>query len=163
MKWCERFLSDAVMQPEDWYRLRCLLLHQGRTSDNKGKSQYDYFRFSHPREDEISILHRQVDQDGQLIHLDVRALAKEVRGAVQKWFLWIENEASKTIADYVERHAKVLAQKAVIEEIPASESLSATLLSCTSSPRPTKMAHPSASTAAALSCGAAPGAHLHGT
>ena len=78
-----------------------------------------------------------MDQDGQLIHLDVRALSKEVRGAVQKWFLWIENEASKTIADYVERHAKVLAQKAVIEEIPASESLSATLLSCTSSPRPT--------------------------
>src|SRR6187402_3006998 len=47
--WCKRFLADQTMKPGDWYRLRCLLLHQGRTRDDQGKSQYEHFRFSHPR------------------------------------------------------------------------------------------------------------------
>ena len=136
--WCKRFLSDVVMKPEDWYRLRCLLLHQGKTRDDKGKSQYDNFRFSHPPEKEISKLHRKVETgpDGRLIHLDVKALANEVRTAVEKWFVYIKNNAPEKIVKNVERNAKALAQKAVIEEPPTTESLQTTLLSCTSSPRP---------------------------
>ena len=87
-KWSKRFLCDPVMKPEDWYRLRCLLLHQGRTRNDRGSSQYDYVRFSHPQEGAISTLHRRVQAGagGQLIHLDVRALANEMCGAIQNGF-----------------------------------------------------------------------------
>jgi hypothetical protein len=86
-EWCTRFLcvSDPVMTPQDWYRLRCMLLHQGRTRDEKGQSQYEHFRFGHPPGDTPSTLHRRIEtvKDGRLIHLDVLELSKDVRRAMQ--------------------------------------------------------------------------------
>jgi hypothetical protein len=38
--WCERFLADPLVTPEDWYQMRCSVLHQGRTIDAKQISQY---------------------------------------------------------------------------------------------------------------------------
>ena len=90
--WCNRCLADATMTAEDWYRLRCLLLHQGRTRDDKRESQYEHFRFGHPQGDKPSALHRRIEtvNDGRLIHLDVLGLWIEVRRAMQKWFDWVE-------------------------------------------------------------------------
>ena len=86
-EWCSRFLcvSDPVMTPQDWYRLRCVLLHQGRTRDEKGQSQYEDFRFSHPPGDIPSALHRRIEtvNNKRLIHLDVLALSKKVRDAMK--------------------------------------------------------------------------------
>ena len=135
--WCKRYLSDPRMKPEDWYRLRCLVLHQGRTRDHRGKSQYDCFRFGHLREETISNMHLKVESgpDRRLIHLDVSALWKEVRRAVDDWFVYIEKEASDKVVKNVERNVQSLAQKAVILETPLTDSILNSLMSVTASPR----------------------------
>jgi hypothetical protein len=144
-EWCTRFLcvSDPVMTPQDWYRLRCMLLHQGRTRDEKGQSQYEHFRFGHPPGDTPSTLHRRIEtvKDGRLIHLDVLELSKEVRRAMQKWFEWIGTGASDDIGRNIQKNAEALAQKSVIQEfVPsATSSHEATVTySVTSSHRPTR-------------------------
>src|SRR5262249_25645939 len=103
--WCTRFLADQKMKARDWWRLRCLLLHQGRTRDDEGQSQYEEFQFSHPRADETSSLHRQTVGDGRTIHLDIQALGFEVRHAMRKWFAWVERDASEEDVQYVARNA----------------------------------------------------------
>jgi hypothetical protein len=35
--WCERYLADHSISAEDWYQMRCIILHQGRTIDAKQK------------------------------------------------------------------------------------------------------------------------------
>lgn len=35
--WCKRYLSDEMINPDDWYRMRCVILHQGRTSMKKAR------------------------------------------------------------------------------------------------------------------------------
>jgi hypothetical protein len=131
--WCKRFLADELIKPNDWYRIRCLILHQGRTNDEERKSRYINFRFSHSQVDGPKI-HRQVEgvPGGLVLHLDVRELATEVRKAIENWFNWIEKEATKEIAENVRRNAASLAQKSVIVA-SATQSQSFTL-SITSSP-----------------------------
>jgi hypothetical protein len=112
--WCKRFLADKTMNAGDWYRLRCLLLHQGRTRDDERRSQYEEFQFSHPRADETSPLHRHTVGNGRTIHLDIQTLGCEVRCAMRKWFAWVERDAREEDVQYVARNANELAHKSVI-------------------------------------------------
>ena len=57
--WCKRYLADKLIKPGDWYRMRCVILHQGRTLDNK--SQYSAFSFGQPS---AAVVHRCVKEDG---------------------------------------------------------------------------------------------------
>ena len=134
--WCKRYLDDAAMKSSDWYRLRCLILHQGRTHDEEGKSRYVNFRFSHSRIDSQS-MHRRVEEveGGQMLHLDVRRLAEETRTALARWFNWVETQAPKEIVENVDRNARSLAQKSVITASPEAPPFQTFTVSVTSSPR----------------------------
>lgn len=109
--WCKRYLSDEMINPDDWYRMRCVILHQGRTLDEKGKSQYSAFGFSQPNESG-GVVHRCIKEEkqGKILQLDVGEMAKTLRAAVDKWFKWLEKNQQPQIVENVARNAVMLAR-----------------------------------------------------
>lgn len=103
--WCERYLADDLVKPEDWYRMRCVILHQGRTLDDQ--SEYSAFAFGQPS---TCVVHRCVKEDshGKVLQLDVGEMAKEVRRAMAKWFDTIETSEHPHFVENFVRNADAL-------------------------------------------------------
>lgn len=131
LNWCKRYLADKKIKAEDWYRMRCVILHQGRTLDKKCK--YSAFSFSQPNEDG-SIVHRCVKEDpqGKILELDVGKMADEVCAAINKWFDYIEKNENPPVVENIARNSGLLVRSHDTSAMPI-----AIQVCTTSSPRPT--------------------------
>lgn len=133
--WCKRNLENERLNPADWYRIRCALLHQGRTSDDKGDSQYMGYSFGQPSGNGV-IVHNgvRVEKEGKLIHCDAGEIAKEVRSGIEKWFTYLLENASPKIVENVERNLEHLAQVQPGMPLPISAPIQSILSATTCSP-----------------------------
>ncbi|MEI8014212.1 MAG: hypothetical protein WCH20_05170 [Nitrospira sp.] len=131
--WCERYLADHSISAEDWYQMRCIILHQGRTIDAKQKSQYAAFAFSQPG---VGIVHRCINQtpQGKVLQLDVREMAGELRIAMNKWFEVLSKNDEPQIVRNVTHHAEVLARSQDNPAMPIAMNVPTMLSLTTSSP-----------------------------
>lgn len=107
--WCARYLADPVVTEKDWYGIRCVVLHQGRTLANRG--QYVAYSFSQPTE-RGGVVHRMVGDsvNGSHLHLDVGKLADQVTGALPRWFAELESNADPARSANVVRNLPFLAR-----------------------------------------------------
>jgi hypothetical protein len=108
--WCRRYLADKQINADDWYRMRCIVLHQGRSLD--GKAQYSAFSFGQPSETGVSV-HRCVRDGahGKLLELNVRNMADEIRAAINQWFESIENNEHPSFTTNVSKNSGHLVQR----------------------------------------------------
>jgi hypothetical protein len=83
--WCKRHLAEQTLSEEEWYDIRCVVLHQGRTLASKGR--YRAYSFSQPNEQGVRAHRIITDRNGILeINLDVAEMTKEILAAMQGWF-----------------------------------------------------------------------------
>lgn len=81
--WCKRYIIDPpYLLAEEWWEIRCKLLHQGRTVAERGK--YRGYRFSIP-DDRGNMAHLNIfNRD---LNLDVSALIEWVKQGLNTWFM----------------------------------------------------------------------------
>lgn len=90
LDWCKRYLASEDLSKEEWYEMRCSLLHQGRTLPRKKeqpKGRYHRYSFSQP-DSQMGSAHRQKSSsNGRIeINLDVSELMGETLAGMQVWF-----------------------------------------------------------------------------
>lgn len=132
-EWCEKYLADPLVTPEDWYQMRCGVLHQGRTIDDKQKSQYTRFAFNQPS---VGIVHRNVmhtEQD-KILQLDVGEMANELRVAMNKWFEVLSKNEDPRIVRNVTHHVEALVRLQDYPAMPIAMNIPTMLSFTTSSP-----------------------------
>ena len=132
-EWCKKYLADRLITDKDWYQMRCLILHQGRTIGAKQKSQYMNFAFSQPT---VGIVHRCVTQtqQGKSLQLDVGEMAKELHIAMIKWFEFLSKNEQSRIVRNVTQHAEVLVRSQDKPAMPIAMKIPTILSFTTSSP-----------------------------
>jgi hypothetical protein len=79
--WCRQYLHSPLLTPEEFYELRCALLHQGQALGAQGR----YSTFSFAVAEGISI-HRVVVASEKNITLDPRRMVDEMKSAIRQWF-----------------------------------------------------------------------------
>lgn len=89
--WCDEYLkNDPMLSGADRYQMRCKVLHQGRSKtdrDRRYAGPYTGFAFGQPSST------RRVDHDqleSGVLHLDVGALADEMKLGVESWIAALE-------------------------------------------------------------------------
>jgi len=105
-RWCERYIADFLISSEEWYDIRCVLLHQGRTQGKRGK-RYKVYSFSQPNMNGSKV-HRKVI-DG-VLHLDVDEIAKEFLKGMREWTKDLGLEKHQIYATNVEHNLPSLAR-----------------------------------------------------
>jgi len=127
--WCRRYLADKQINGEDWYRMRCIVLHQGRSSDEK--AQYSTFSFSQPAQTG-SAVHRcvKIEPHGKVLELDVGRMANEMRVALNKWFEAIESNEQPSFNVNVSKNAGQLIQSYGNSAMPIAIQISTTSSPC---------------------------------
>ena len=127
--WCKRYLADKLITSDDWYRMRCIVLHQGRSSDER--AQYAWFSFGQPSKTGSSV-HRcvKVAPQGKILELDVGKMADEIRVAIDRWFEAIENNEQPLFTTNVSKNSGQLVQSHDKSSMPITIQMSTT-----SSPR----------------------------
>jgi hypothetical protein len=108
IEWVRRYLADDLMSGEDWYSVRCSLLHQGRTF---GGGRYSRYSFGQPSQ-QGNIVHKYAVGSG-LIQLDVGEMSKEVRVAVSAWAADLEARPSSPEGLAVAKYLGTLAGERV--------------------------------------------------
>ena len=132
--WCARYLATPKLSAVEWYEVRCILLHQGRTLPQKlgePKGRYARYSFSQPRLNGEEA-HQEVQTvDGKTqINLDVDKMMQEVWAAIVAWFHEIAAGKIPDKARHVEKNISTVSNVAqrgqetvkgftVIESLPA--------------------------------------------
>jgi hypothetical protein len=78
--WCQRYHNHPLLLPEEFYKLRCALLHQGQAL---GAGRYRTYSFA--VQAGISA-HRTVVSSEHNITLDPRQMGVDMKRSVQAWF-----------------------------------------------------------------------------
>jgi hypothetical protein len=106
--WANRYLADSVISADEWYEIRCVVLHQGQTLGKTGR--YRAYSFSQPNPTE-GIIHRVIAKRGNIqdLHLDVGELAKQMTTAMRKWFQDLEADKNSLHSRNVDRNIHSLA------------------------------------------------------
>jgi hypothetical protein len=95
--WCNRFLKDNLLSGEDWYGMRCKVLHDGRTTLQRGKR----FVFGQPDANGVKD-HRR--EDGNDVYLDVGDLAAAIIRAFEHWSTELASDPNSDAARNVEKN-----------------------------------------------------------
>lgn len=88
--WCRRYillkpllkLGDLVLDEDEWYEIRCKLLHQGRAVVQRGR--YKGYKFTLP-DKRGNMAHTNIL--GSELNLDVSALIEHVKQGLNNWFI----------------------------------------------------------------------------
>lgn len=130
-QWAECHLAGSILQPNEWYGLRCVLLHQGRTLGGGGR--YQNYVFSAPLG---KVVHENVPKGA--VHLDVREMTKELQAAMDHWFTDIEANKNAGIVKNITRNLPALAREHVEMRqpvgLPGSYQVPIVMTNTTSSP-----------------------------
>ncbi len=103
IRWCDRYLASPSLSGEEWYEIRNIVLHQGKSLARKGR--YQSYRFTKPNTKGISfhlVIH---EKNGKKdCTLDVGRMARAVRRAMVKWFGELEADEDNRKAHNVEKY-----------------------------------------------------------
>lgn len=86
--WCRSFLTQSVLSPEQWYKARCKLFHQGNS--------VDLIYFDGSKAIKIVPLEHGV-RTGEGIPVDVEKLADEVIVGVKTWLTQLMGEKRSNV------------------------------------------------------------------
>lgn len=106
-KWCGAYLSDGTISSDEWYAMRCILLHQGTTLSRRGR--YRSYSLGQPTTEGI-VQHWIVETSSAQLHLNVGKLKTAALIAIRKWFQEREQHPDFTESKNVQRHMASLAQ-----------------------------------------------------
>jgi hypothetical protein len=98
LEWCRTYLPSNGMTPEDYWDMRNLVLHQGRTYSTTGR----YYKFTKPTTTGARV-HRHV-QSSDIFVLDVGKLAEETMAGVRGWFVALQAAGAVVRRAYVGKH-----------------------------------------------------------
>jgi len=132
ISWANRYVSDSLLTGEEWYDIRCHILHQGITA---GKGRYPNYYFKSPGATAIS--HKSVLPNGRII-LDVHAMKDELLVGLEKWFLDTEKNQenrSKNVVYNIPSLAGIVIVAGTNSTSVASIQLSGMTVSGTTSPK----------------------------
>ena len=108
--WCNRWLKDRRLWGVERWRMRCKVLHQGRSSTDKRHSRYKSFIFGQTVSGPpVAHLKRDPD-DARRLHVDVSELATETKKGVESWIAWLNANPRSTRARNAQRHSASLVQ-----------------------------------------------------
>jgi len=102
--WCDKHLINPKLSGAERYRMRCKVLHQGRTSTDK-PGRYVGYAFGQPADTGV-VDHMRVESG--TLHLDVGELACETRQGVDAWIRWLEANSASAEAVNVEKNLRTL-------------------------------------------------------
>lgn len=110
--WARLYLREPLLSPEERYRMRCKVLHQGRAALEQ-PGRYTGFSFAQPATTG-EVDHLRVE--GTTLVVDVGELSKEMRAAASRWSGQLEGAPQGVAAMNVEKHLAALVkvrQKAI--------------------------------------------------
>ncbi len=88
IRWYDRFIKDLFLKGKDCYKLRCSLLHQGKTK-HKNLS-FSGFRFSYPSK-KLDLHNNNFGGD---INLNIVYFCENMLTGVNKWLNEMENNSN---------------------------------------------------------------------
>ena len=104
--WIERHVvrGDSLLRKQDWYKMRCSVLHQG--SGLPEGSEWDLISFTFEGSAPATTHRREiVKTDGpqpvRNITLHIPALAEEILTGLQHWFDWLERPDADPVRERV--------------------------------------------------------------
>ena len=103
--WCKRNLADSTISKKEWRNIRNSLLHQGKTLTKNGR--YKGYKFTQP-DPSGKTTHKITDSD-KFLCIDVGEMAKEIRNALEKWFIELEKNQNSSETKNVKRNLQMLA------------------------------------------------------
>lgn len=106
--WCKENFAGGYLSAEDRYEIRCCLLHQGRTTVNRGR--YTSYSFVQPSPSG-GVAHNWVTESERNITLDVGQLARETVSAMRTWFLKVLLPINGARLENVKRNLPALARE----------------------------------------------------
>lgn len=104
-EWAERYIATDFLSAEEWYEIRCKILHQGIT---RGKKRYANYKFVSTPDSNGTVLHRCV-VPGDILILDVRYMTDEILQGLDRWFDDIASNADPARTKAVEKNIASLA------------------------------------------------------
>jgi hypothetical protein len=105
--WASRYLHEPVLMAEDWYEIRCILLHQGKTL---GKKRYALYRFGQPG----TISHGHQDPNTATVDLNVSEMADQMISGMQSWFKDVVAQPTSPKSLNVQRNLRFIAECKVL-------------------------------------------------
>lgn len=106
--WCKEHFTGRYLTPDDRYAIRCALLHQGRTTPDRGT--WLSYSFVQPSPSGQRV-HNWVTPSERNITLDVGEMASETKHAMRNWFLKLQLPINATRAANVQKHLPHLAHE----------------------------------------------------
>lgn len=95
INWANRYVADSALSGDEWYDIRCHILHQGITA---GRKRYPNYYFKSPGVTAIS--HKSIQPNGSII-LDVHAMKDELLAGLEKWFRDVEQSQENHLKNVV--------------------------------------------------------------
>jgi hypothetical protein len=95
--WCRLYCPPDVLTADDYWDMRNIVLHQGRTRTRRGR----FYKFTKPSE-RGNVVHRWAA--GDVIVLDVGELAAEMTASVRAWFVDLQTAARASCLVNVAHH-----------------------------------------------------------
>jgi len=102
--WATRYIATELLSGDEWYEIRCKVLHQGITI---GEKRYSNYKFVSTPDSNGNVVHRSVFND--VMVLDVRYMADEMLQGLDRWFEDISNKTNPVQTQNVERNINSLA------------------------------------------------------
>jgi len=105
-KWCDDHMKDPRLPSAERYRMRCKVLHQGRSTTDGPGWRYVGFAFSQPSSAGV-VHHMSVSKDG-ILDVDVGELAKQTKNGVEAWIASLEKNPTEAKARNVTKNLPTL-------------------------------------------------------
>jgi hypothetical protein len=115
--WCDEYLQEHRLTGAERYRMRCKVLHQGRSSTDQ-PGRYSDFSFGSPS---TTGQRDHLRADGATLHLDVSELAREYKSAVSQWSHAVESNPGSSEAQAVAKNLPALVRVRPVQ-VPAPPS-----------------------------------------
>jgi hypothetical protein len=131
INWANRYVGDNILTGEEWYDIRCRILHQGITA---GKLRYAKYLFKSPGV--TAITHKSTQPDGSIV-LDVHEMKDELLSGLNRWFSDVENKQknSENVILNIPSIAGIVTVTGTNSTTVASIQLSSVMVSGTASPK----------------------------
>ena len=102
VNWANQYVANSLLNGEEWYEIRCHLLHQGRTH---GQGRYERYRFGVAQGN--MTVHGNV-LNGKIIELDPTQVWKTLQSGLDQWYRDISNQDDPIKSGNVEKNVSSL-------------------------------------------------------
>jgi hypothetical protein len=98
VSWCNRFPATEIMNGDDWWEVRCLVLHQGRTKTRDGR----FYKFVRPNP--AARAHQVVWGSRDTIALDVGEMSNDIAKSIRAWFQYLQGPYLEDVRAKVQKN-----------------------------------------------------------